>query len=181
MLNYQVPASRSAIVDTTTGYVNRDWYLFFTALSAAVNPVYAFFSSASSQTAAVINTAYAIVAGNSAIAQGVSVSDSKFTVTSKGAYNIQASLNASASGAGNLSLWLRVNGIDVSDSGTRTYVPVGNTTVTKNFVAQLEAGNYFELMWSVDTTNIQLLAVGATLPVPAIPSVSLTVTGAVTP
>jgi hypothetical protein len=181
MLNYQVPASRSAIVDTSTGYVNRDWYLFFTALSAAVNPVYASFSSASTQTAAAINTPYVITAGIASVSQGVSTSSGKFTVAYKGAYNIQASLNVSTSSVGNIWLWLRVNGADLAQTGTKAYIPIGNSTISKNFVVQLEAGNYFELMWCVDTTNIQLLAVGASSPVPAIPSVSLTVTGAVTP
>jgi hypothetical protein len=40
----------------------------------------------------------------------------------------------------------------------------------------MQAGQYFELMWSVDDTNVQLKAVAAAAPVPAIPSAILTVT-----
>lgn len=45
-----------------------------------------------------------------------------------------------------------------------------------NFVYEFTAGDYFELMWSVDKTTVQLLATPAAPPVPAIPSVILTVT-----
>jgi hypothetical protein len=45
-----------------------------------------------------------------------------------------------------------------------------------NYVEQLRAGDYVELMWSVDNTSVQILAQAAAAPVPAIPSVILTVT-----
>jgi hypothetical protein len=45
-----------------------------------------------------------------------------------------------------------------------------------NFVLSMQAGDYFELMWSVDDTNVQIKAVAAAAPVPAIPSAILTVT-----
>ena len=45
-----------------------------------------------------------------------------------------------------------------------------------NFVLEMNANDYFQLMWSVDDTNIQIKAVTAASPVPAIPSAILTVT-----
>lgn len=45
-----------------------------------------------------------------------------------------------------------------------------------NFVLSLKAGDYFELMWSVSDTSVQIVAQAASAPVPAIPSVILTVT-----
>jgi hypothetical protein len=43
-------------------------------------------------------------------------------------------------------------------------------------VVDLNAGDYFELVFSTDDIDCQILAVGAAAPVPAIPSVILTVT-----
>jgi hypothetical protein len=39
----------------------------------------------------------------------------------------------------------------------------------------MNATDYFELMWAVDSTDVQLLAAAASSPVPAIPSVILSV------
>jgi len=46
-------------------------------------------------------------------------------------------------------------------------------------VINLTAGDYFEIMWSTDNTGVRLSAVAASGPVPAIPSVNLTVTSSV--
>jgi len=43
-------------------------------------------------------------------------------------------------------------------------------------VLQMKALDYFELVWSVSNTAVQILAQAAAAPVPAIPSVLLTVT-----
>jgi hypothetical protein len=40
----------------------------------------------------------------------------------------------------------------------------------------MNAGDYFELMWSVDTVDIEIKAFTAAPPVPGIPSAILTVT-----
>ena len=73
---------------------------------------------------------------------------------------------------------MRVNGVDVAYSASEVAVQgtVAETIAAWNFVLPMQAGDYFQLMWSVDDTNIQLKAVAAAAPVPAIPSVILTVT-----
>ena len=48
-----------------------------------------------------------------------------------------------------------------------------------NFVLNLQKGDYFRLMWSVDNTNVQIAAFTSSSPVPAIPSAILTVTSIV--
>ena len=44
------------------------------------------------------------------------------------------------------------------------------------FVLDMNAGDYFELMWSTDDTGCHIQADVSSAPVPAIPSVILTVT-----
>jgi hypothetical protein len=46
-------------------------------------------------------------------------------------------------------------------------------------VLNLQTGDYFELIYSADSTNITIPYVAASSPVPAIPSVILTVTSSV--
>ena len=75
-------------------------------------------------------------------------------------------------------IWLRVNRKDVSNSAgqIRLKGTDGELVSAWNFLYSLNAGDYFELMWSVSDTSVQITASGAVAPVPAIPSVILTVT-----
>jgi hypothetical protein len=74
-------------------------------------------------------------------------------------------------------VWARVNGVDVPNSATRVeFKGSGNDKVLAwNFVLQMAAENYFELMWSVSDTAISIVSYSTIAPAPAIPSVILTV------
>jgi hypothetical protein len=75
-----------------------------------------------------------------------------------------------------------VNGVNVDDSATQITMSSGANAATVaawNFVLNLQSGDYFELIYSVSSTNIQIPYVAAASPVPAIPSVILTVTSCV--
>jgi hypothetical protein len=50
------------------------------------------------------------------------------------------------------------------------------TVTSWNYIIQLNAGDYIEMMWEVDDTSVELLAEVATAIHPSIPSVILTVT-----
>ena len=52
----------------------------------------------------------------------------------------------------------------------------GELVAAWNFVLSLKANDYFELMYSVSDVAVELTASAAAAPVPAIPSVILTVT-----
>ena len=74
-------------------------------------------------------------------------------------------------------IWFRKNGVDIPDSATEVRVQGNNTEqfAAWNCFVPVDVNDYFEIMWSVDNTAIQLLAVAASSPVPRIPSVILTV------
>ena len=98
-------------------------------------------------------------------------------------YNIQFSLQlySSSASAKNVSIWLRVNGVNVGESATVITI-TGNAVATVaawNFVINLTAGDYFELMWAADSTNVTIQSSAATSVVPAIPGVIMTVTSLV--
>jgi hypothetical protein len=143
---------------------------------------YGVFHSTATQTAAVINTAYPMTFDVTDLSFGVytGTPNSRIYIDTEGIYNFQfsAQLDKISGGVGLVFIWPRVNGIDIPDSATQIRIQGNNaeTVAAWNFVLPLNAGDYFELTWSTDDTSCQILASAATPPVPAIPSVILTVT-----
>lgn len=204
----RIPASRVPITDMENGTVTREWYRYlfniFTlvgggqANSAASSSFgqdlaplytpqvsdkrYGSFFDTTTQTAAVINTAYPVTINSTSISDGVYIGSptSRVYVDRIGTYNFQFSmqLNKTTAAAKNVFIWYRVNGADAANSATSVTLAGSSSAVAAawNFVVDLNAGDYFELVWSTDDTGCQIRAVAASAPVPAIPSVILTVT-----
>lgn len=143
---------------------------------------YGTFFDTTTQTAAAINTPYAMTLNTTDLSFGVYVGapTSRICVDSAGIYNIQfsAQIDKTSSPAGLLWIWLRINGVDVPNSATQIRVQGNNaeSVAAWNFVFRLNGGDYFQLMWAVDDTDIRIQAFPAAAPVPAVPSVILTVT-----
>ena len=143
---------------------------------------YGSFYDTTSQTAAVINTAYAMTFNTTDISRGVYLGSptSRVYVDTANVYNIQfsAQLDKTAGGTGIVWIWLRKNGTDVANSASQVRLQGNDAELVAawNFLLPMNAGDYFELMWEVDTTTIEITAFAATAVHPAIPSVILTVT-----
>lgn len=143
---------------------------------------YGSFYDTTTQTAAAINTAYAMTFDTTDLSAGVTIGSptSRIYVDRPNVYNIQfsAQLDNTSGGSHLAYIWLRVNGTDVSNSAgqIRLKGTDGELVSAWNFLYSLNAGDYFELMWAVSDTSVQITASGAVAPVPAIPSVILTVT-----
>lgn len=185
--NTQIPAARVKMNDEATGFVNRPWYRWFFNMYQAVEAGrrYGSFYSTVTQTAAAINTGYGMMFNTTGSNYGVYVgtTTSQIFVDNTATYNIQftAQLSNTAVTAQNIYTWLRVNGT-TSTSAAKILVSASSTAAAvaaRNFVINLTAGDYFEIMWSTDNTGVRLSAVAASSPVPAIPSVNLTVTSSV--
>lgn len=201
----RIPAARVPVTDGNAGTMTREWYRFFfnlfsitgagqanagilgQDLAPSYTPQlnekrYGSFYDTNTQTAAAINTAYPITINSTAITHGVYIGTptSRVYVDRPGTYNFQFSLqlNKSSANAKNVFIWYRVNGNDAAYSATKLTL-VGNSAAVVaawNFVLTMNAGDYFELVWSTDDTSCQIQADPASSPVPAIPSVILTVT-----
>jgi uncharacterized coiled-coil protein SlyX len=141
------------------------------------------FYDTTTQTAAAINTAYAITFDTSnAEAYGVyrGSTTSRIYITTPGVYNFQFSIQLdNTSGSDHLFwVWARVNGTtDVPYSASQVRLKGNNSELicALNLYLAMADTDYFELMYAVDNTGIQILATAAASPVPAIPSVILTV------
>ena len=168
--------------------------LYFNRLSNALSLVtgneggqylsfpYGSFLDTTTQTAAATSTAYSVKFNTTSSSNSVTVDTtdtSKIIVDEEGIYNFAFSLqlDKSSGAAGHTYIWARVNGVDIANSASE--VAIQGTTAENiaawNFFLEMQPGDYFQLMWSVDDTAIQIKAVVATSPVPAIPSALLTV------
>ena len=145
-------------------------------------PRYGSFYDTTDQTAAAINTAYAMTFNSTDLSVGVTIGSptSRIYVDRPNVYNIQfsAQLINTGGGAHDAWVWLRKNGTDVPNTATALRVEGNNTqdVAAWNFLLQMNAGDYFELMWEVSDTALSLQTDPATAVHPAIPSIILTVT-----
>lgn len=204
----RIPASRVPITDVENGTVTREWYRYLfnlftltgggqanSAASSSMgqdlaplytpqvnNKRYGSFFDTTTQTAAVINTAYPLTFNTTDITEGVYIGTptSRVYVDRVGTYNFQfsAQLNKSSASAKHVYIWYRVNGVNAANSAGKVNLSGNDAAVIAawNYVVELNAGDYFELVFSTDDIACQILALGAVAPAPAIPSVILTVT-----
>ena len=139
------------------------------------------FYDTTTQVPVAANTAYAVTFNAVTIEKGVyrGSTTSRIYVTNPGWFNFQfsAQLDATSGGDHEIYIWARINGTDVANSASQVRIRGNNgeTIAAWNFFLQLAAGDYFELVYSASDTDVQILAQAASSPVPAIPSVILTV------
>jgi hypothetical protein len=145
-------------------------------------PRYGSFYDTTTQTAAVINTAYGITFNTTDLSYGVTVGSptSRIYIDRPNVYNVQfsAQVDKTAGGVGLVWIWLRKNGVNVPDSSGQIRIQGNNAEVVVgwNYIIELNAGDYIELMWEVDDTSVILLADPASAVHPSVPSIILTVT-----
>lgn len=173
---YRIPSQRVPFLIEDQNLVSRQWYRF---LGRKLR--YGAFYDTTTQSAAATNTAYAVTFNTTyssyAIERGTPTS--RIYVPDSSIYNFEFSLQVDKTGGTNsqLYVWPRINGVDVADSASRVRIKDNNDehVVAWNFMLDMQGGSYFELMWAVSNTNVQLIAEPATAFCPAIPSAILTV------
>ena len=144
---------------------------------------YGEFTKTNSQTPLLINTAYPLLFTNTELSSGVSIgtTTSEIYVTQAGLYNIAASVQITSTNSAQKSVWvwLRKNGTtDFPNSARIASITLNNgyLVVTLNEVASLLAGDFIEVMYASDNTNVSIATVAATAFAPAAPAVILAVT-----
>lgn len=142
------------------------------------------FHSQSRQYSLSANTALVMSAETTDFSAGVTLVDnSKFFVSSGGTYNLQFSSVFRKIQGGTIefvSVWPRVNGIDVPWSNTDISMANNNELIVSawNFLLELNGGDYVELMWSSTSLQMEMVAIPPqTSPTrPGTPSVIITLT-----
>lgn len=168
------------------GY-NRVLRVFFNDIISALSTLSGYgthgsFYSTVTQTNPVANTVNLITLNSTVNATNVRfdiVNPSRIYVDYSGVYNFQFSLQLDKSGgaASSVYIWYRVNGVDAPYSASTVVIDGPNAEVVSswNFMLTLNAGDYFELVWSSPDTAVVMGATPASPPVPAVPSVIMTV------
>ena len=147
---------------------------------------YGAFQDSTDQTASSTTAAYAVTFDTTDFSHGISVvSNSRITAKSYGIYNAQFSLQIvnTDSQIHDIDIWFRKNGTNIPNSNSQFSIPNshggidGHLIAALNFWVELNANDYFELMWSVTNTAVSIQQIPAqTSPTrPATPSAILTV------
>ncbi len=144
---------------------------------------YGEFTKLNSQSPALINTAYALTLTNTQIAKGVSlgVPLSRVIVAQAGLYKITTSVQITSTNAAQKSVWVwlrKNNTTDFPNSARIASITLngGYVVVSLDEVDSFTAGEFFEVMYAADNTNISIATVAATAFAPAAPAVVLAVT-----
>jgi hypothetical protein len=137
---------------------------------------YGSFDANVDQTLAATNTATPIALQITLSSNGVTLSDgSRMNVVQAGFYQIDANIQmaSSTSSAKTAYFWMRKNGTDVTSTTRAVTIDIngGFTTVALNYTITLQAGDYIELYWAGDSTNLTLDALAASAFAPSSPSV----------
>lgn len=143
---------------------------------------YGSFYSTQTQAATAINTATAITYNNADTAYGIyrdPSDNSKIKVSRPAIYNVQFSIQVdkTSGGTGRFYIWPAINGTAVANSASLVQIQGNDAEIfsAANFFLPLSNGDYFQLYFSVDALDVQLQQFAASAPVPAIPSIILTV------
>jgi len=168
-----IPIAIVGIVDATAGTI-------FVKPSPVSRLDYASFYDTTTQVQTATETPSAITLNTTREAYGISVNNqSRVTVSRAGLYEFQFTMQVSKSNsnAQNMWVWARINGADVPASANKLSVQGSSTLLVPSWSFQeaMNANDYFELMWAVDSTTITLVAPPSTLFCPSTPSATLTV------
>ena len=181
--NNVIPVAAVLKVGTTDGEI-------FIRPTIEQQEYYGVFSDTATKTPAAIYTPYGITFNTTDYAKGFSRGSptSRIVASASGLYNFQfsAQISSGSSSAKKLWIWPRINGVDVPNSNSEVTIAANNNAevIAWNWVLSLNANDYFEIMYAVDDTNVQIVASAAqtgatgtaTFARPAVPSIILTVT-----
>ena len=139
---------------------------------------YGSFYSTQDQAALTTNTETLFTYNNTSLSSGVSiVSSTQITFANTGRYALNFSSQWFYGGGGGtgetVDVWLKKNGTSIPDSNTKYLVPsnLDYNVSSLDFLLDLTAGDYIEIAWATDNTNIIAEYDAAAAPHPATPSI----------
>jgi len=146
---------------------------------------YGSFYDTTTQTNPIANIARSMSFNSTDITNGVSISgstspfDTYIKTENAGVYDIQfsAQVDKTDGGTDDIVIWLRKNGIDLTDTATTLTLPTNNSKVVAawNWFVSSATGDYYQIIWRSADTDLRLLAEPISGTHPGIPSVILTV------
>lgn len=170
----QIPASRVPIIEQGTTLITREWFRFFNfvynQLLALGSPAYGSFSSFETTSWSSFST-NKINITNTDLSNGVTLADSRVTVSAAGTYAITACFqlyNTDTTIPRSIILWARANGVNVPASLRYITVPGNNNGGAQSFgshsidlTLQLPALGYIEFYGASAGGQAQLRTIAA--------------------
>jgi len=144
---------------------------------------YGAFLDFTDQTQTVVNTAKAITWNTTAYSKHISIGSptSRIVFAKAGKYYIHftAQLSSASASAKTFWFWPRINGSDVTGSTMRITLHDNSEakTVARAAIFEVDKGDYLEAMWAADSLNTSLETYAAETFCPAVPSVTLMISG----
>lgn len=139
--------------------------------------------SLSPQSATVADQEYLVSFDSTDFERGIRLTSSnRLYVDNSGLYNVQYALQFYNSGGGGTTahahIWFKVNGNNVAETGVRHSCTSNSPyqVSSRDYFLTLTAGDYLQLAWNTNHTNIGLFYEAAVSPVPVVASAVLTMT-----
>lgn len=171
---WSIPLALVLVVDASIGEI-------FVRPAIDQSLYYGLFTRETSLVLTTANTAEPVEFDVAANLNGVSIGTpaSRIVVDNAGLYSINVSFQLTSGSASlkTIWLWFRINGVDVQRSSIKVSVE-SNSAIAEPSRAvffSLEAGDYIEIYWAADSTNVTMEAAPATAFAPATPACVLTV------
>jgi hypothetical protein len=140
-----------------------------------------FFNTAD-QTLAAVDTGYPITFNQTYLNNFVALqtaSTSKIEVAVSGVYNFQlsAQLKSTNASAKDVQIWIKRGTTTIGYSGHRYTVEGSDNHMNVNWIFDIDlaAGEYIEMYWGADDTNVTMEAIAASAPYPAVASAVMAV------
>jgi hypothetical protein len=124
------------------------------------------------------NVSGSVTYNNTGISNGVTLaSNSRLTIANSGVYSITFSAQLKeTSGTDTIYLWLKKNGTNVADTGTKTVLRNNDENImTVEYIVQAAANDYYEIVFQNVNGHAQLFYEAASGNIPATPSIITTV------
>lgn len=173
--NNVIPIAACVTSDATAGVI-------FVRPTIEQMQYYGVFSKTTPQTPVATNTAYSLTFDSLRIGNGVVIGSptSRIVVPQSGLYQFSAEvqITSSSASAKNIWVWMRKNGVDVTNSARLTTISIngGYASISVSEPISLNANEYVEIMYATNDTAISIAPVASTAFAPAAPSVTLEVT-----
>ena len=175
---------KSPFLDGQTNRPTREWLMYLLELGR--QPVYGAFASTETQTASVNTpTRLSLDTTGQTTNQTYYTAGDGIHVQQDGIYNVQfsAQLVNTDTSIHDVNIWIRQNGVDVPTTASTISVSSkhgsvnGAAIVAANFFITMTAGDYIEMWWATDSTQVSVQTLPAqTSPYAAPASPGLVVT-----
>jgi hypothetical protein len=149
---------------------------------ANVNFPNGLFFNTADQTLAAVDTGYPITFNQTYLNNFVALqtaSTSKIEVAVSGIYNFQlsAQLKSTNASAKDVQIWIKRGTTTIGYSGHRYTVEGSDNHMNVNWIFDIDlaVGEYIEMYWGADDTNVTMEAIAASAPYPAVASAVMAV------